>query len=192
MTIAAAHYQFEAIHPFLDGNGRVGRLLVVLLLVEWGLLPGALLDLSAFIEPRRDRYYEALLGVSTKGDWTTWMTFFLEGIEQQTPDTVRRAAALSDLREDYRRRTAGARSAGPLGRLIDELFRVPALTNNKAMEVLGVTHRAAAQNIDKLITAGILIETESRGRTRQFIARDIMNVVEGQSLRQSLLEESSA
>jgi len=184
MTIAAAHYQFEAIHPFLDGNGRVGRLLVMLLLVEWGLLPGPLLDLSAYIEPRRDRYYDALVGVSTKGDWITWTTFFLECVEQQARDTISRAGALNNLREDYRRRTAGARSAGTLGLLIDELFHVPALTNNKAIEILGVTHRAAAQNIDKLVAAGILVETQSRGRTRQFVARGIMNVVEGNPLQQ--------
>jgi Fic family protein len=169
VTIAAVHYQFEAIHPFLDGNGRVGRLLVVLLLVEWGLLPGPLLDLSAYIEPRRDRYYDALLGVSTRGDWIAWLTFFLECAEHQARDTIARAAALQDLRDDYRRRTASARSAGLLGLLVDELFQVPALTINKARDRLGVTHRAAAQNIEKLIAAGILTETESRGRTRQFV-----------------------
>ena len=192
VTIAAVHYQFEAIHPFLDGNGRVGRLLVVLLLVEWGLLPAALLDLSAYIEPRRDRYYEGLLGVSTKGDWITWCSFFFECFEHQARDTLTRAAGLQDLREDYRKRTAGARSSGQLGLLIDELFRVPAITNSKAIEVLGLTHRAAAQNIEKLMAAGILIETASRGRTRQFIAPDIMNVVEGQPLRQPVPEEPTA
>lgn len=192
VTIAAVHYQFEAIHPFLDGNGRVGRLLVVLLLVEWGILPGALLDLSAYIEPRRDRYYEALLGVSTKGDWTTWISFFLECVEHQARDTISRAAGLQLLREDYRRRTEGARSSGVLGLLIDELFRVPAITNNKAIEVVGVTHRAAAQNIEKLVAAGILIEIASRGRTRQFIAPDIINVVEGRPLRQPAPEEPIA
>lgn len=78
LALAAAHYQFEAIHPFIDGNGRIGRLLVVVLLVEWGLLPGPMLDLSAYIEPRRDRYYTALLEVSTAGDWASWFAFFLE------------------------------------------------------------------------------------------------------------------
>jgi len=83
LAIGTAHYQFEAIHPFLDGNGRVGRLLIVLLLVDWGLLPGALLDLSAYIEPRRDTYYDALLRVSTHGDWPGWFRFFLEVVERQ-------------------------------------------------------------------------------------------------------------
>jgi Fic family protein len=115
VIVAAVHYQFEAIHPFLDGNGRVGRLLVVLLLVEWGLLPGPLLDLSAYIEPRRDRYYDALLGVSTRGDWVNWIAFFLECVEQQARDTITRAAGIQDPRDDYRSRTAGARSA----RLLD-------------------------------------------------------------------------
>lgn len=69
LDVAAVHYQFEAIHPFLDGNGRIGRLLISLLLVEWGLLPGPVLDLSAYIEPRREQYYAGLRTVSTEGDW---------------------------------------------------------------------------------------------------------------------------
>lgn len=80
VEVAAIHYQFEAIHPFVDGNGRVGRLLVTLLLVEWDLLPGPLLDLSAYIEPHRDHYYEALLRVSTHGEWGSWLEYFLEAV----------------------------------------------------------------------------------------------------------------
>lgn len=179
VTIATAHYQFEAIHPFLDGNGRVGRLLVVLLLVEWGILPGALLDLSAYIEPRRDGYYDALLRVTTHGDWDGWISFFLDGVTTQARLGVSRAADLQQLREDYRHRVAPSRAGGLLGVLIDELFRVPAMTINRARDVLDVTHRAASQNIDKLVLAGVLVEVAPRGRTRQFVAVDVLNVVEG-------------
>lgn len=76
VTIACLHYQFEAIHPLVDGNGRLGRLLVTLLLVEWGILPAPLLDLSASLEPRRDEYYARLMAVSTQGDWRGWVAFF--------------------------------------------------------------------------------------------------------------------
>ena len=76
VTIGCAHYQFEAIHPFLDGNGRIGRLLIVLLLVEWGLLDAPILDLSARIEPRCNEYYARLLATSTDGDWSGWLSFF--------------------------------------------------------------------------------------------------------------------
>lgn len=179
LNIGAAHYQFEAIHPFLDGNGRIGRVLIAVLLVEWGLLPGPLLDLSAYIEPRRDEYYDVLLRVSTHGDWARWLGFFLAGVEQQARDAVRRAAALQALREDYRQKVASARSAGPLSIVIDELFRVPALTINRARELLDITHRAATQNVEKLVAAGILVEVDRRGRTRQFVAAGVIDAVEG-------------
>jgi len=192
LAIGAAHYQFEAMHPFLDGNGRVGRLLIVLLLVEWGLLPGPLLDLSAYIEPRRDRYYDTLLRVSTHADWPGWFTFFLEVVEQQARDALQRANQLQVLRDDYRQRVATARSSGLLGVLVDELFRVPALTINRARDLLDVTHRAATQNIEKLVTAGILVEVAQRGRTRQFVAADVMNVVEGRPVQHSKQQGETA
>ncbi|WP_053206489.1 Fic family protein [Jiangella muralis] len=179
LTLAAVHYQFEAIHPFLDGNGRIGRLLVILLLMEWGLLPAPLLDLSAYIEPRRDRYYDCLLRVSTRGDWPGWFAFFLEIVEEQARDAVRRAARLQALRDDYRARVATARSSGLLGLLVDEVFRVPGLTIGRARDVLGVTHRAAGLNIDKLVRAGILTEIPGRARPRLFIATGILGVLDG-------------
>jgi Fic family protein len=179
LNIAALHYQFEAIHPFIDGNGRVGRLLVVLLLVEWGLLPGPMLDLSAYIEPRRDRYYESLLRVSTHGDWRGWFGFFLEVVEQQARDAGSRAQRLHDLRKEMRQRVATARASALLPVLVDQLFQTPAITINAAGSVLGVTHRAASLNIDKLIGAGILREVPSSSRTRVFIAPEVMNAIEG-------------
>ncbi len=179
LNIAALHYQFEAIHPFVDGNGRVGRLLVVLLLVEWGLLPGPMLDLSAYIEPRRDRYYEALLRVSTHGDWRGWFSFFLEVIEQQARDAGNRAQRLHDLRKEMRQRVATARASALLPVLVDQLFQTPAITINLAKDVLGVTHRAASLNVDKLIAAKILREVPSSSRTRVFIASEVINAIEG-------------
>ena len=94
ITIACLHYQFEAIHPFIDGNGR---LLVTLLLVEWGLLPSPRLDLSAYIEPRRDEYYQRLLAVSTHGDRSGWVRFFLDVLAHQAQDARNRAEALRDI-----------------------------------------------------------------------------------------------
>ncbi len=186
LDIAAIHYQFEAIHPFLDGNGRVGRLLMVLLLVEWDLLPGPVLDLSAYIEPRRDRYYDALLHVSTQGDWPGWYAFMLEVFEQQARDAVHRARRLHDLRDEFRRRIATSRSSGLLPMLVDELFRVPALTIPRAREVLGVTHRAATLNVDKLVAVGILRELSNAGRRRLFVADEVLAAVEGRDPGSSL------
>jgi Fic family protein len=180
LTVAAIHYQFEAIHPFIDGNGRVGRLLVVLLLIKWGPLPAPLLDLSAYIEPRRDRYYEGLLGVSTQGDWSTWFEFFLEVVEHQARDARTRARRLQDLRTAIRDQVSTARSSGLTTRLVDALFDMPVLTIPRAQRILGVTHRAAALNIDKLVRAGVLTEINLGHRPRLFIAPEVMSVVEGQ------------
>lgn len=179
LAIAAIHYQFEAIHPFIDGNGRVGRLLVVLLLIEWGLLPAPLLDLSAYIEPRRDRYYDGLLRVSTEGDWPNWFGFFLEAVEHQTHDSLARARRLHDLRAEMRDRVATAKSSALSAKLVDALFDVPVLTIPRAQAILGVTHRAAAMNVDKLVQLGYLDETHDGRRRRLFIATDVMLVVEG-------------
>ncbi|AXK87520.1 Fic family protein [Nocardia farcinica] len=173
MAIAAVHYQFEAIHPFIDGNGRIGRLLAVMLLVEWGLLPGPMLDLSAYIEPRRDRYYDGLLRVSTEGDWALWFSFFLEVVEEQARDSLARAVRLDELRIELRRRVATARSSGLLPVLVDELFRSPVLGIGTAKKVLGVTHRAATLNLEKLVAAGMLVEV-TRGRARLFMAPEVV------------------
>jgi cell filamentation protein, protein adenylyltransferase len=177
LAIAAIHYQFEAIHPFLDGNGRVGRLLVVLLLIEWGLLPAPLLDLSAYIEPRRDRYYDGLLRVSTDADWSNWFEFFLEAVERQAGDSLARARRLHDLRAQMRDGVATAKSSALPARLVDALFDVPMLTLPRAQEILGVTHRTATLNVEKLVRLGYLREIDDARRRRLFIAPEIMRVV---------------
>lgn len=174
VRIAAVHYQFEAIHPFLDGNGRVGRLLVSLLLHEWRLLPKPLLYLSAFFESRRDEYYERLLAVSTQGDWDGWMRFFLEGVAVGSRDVIERARRLVELRGDYHRRLQVTRSSALVLKLVDHLFESPAIRIGMAQEHLGVTFRAASQNVQKLVEAGILHETTGRDRNRVFVAREIL------------------
>jgi Fic family protein len=179
LTIACAHYHFEAIHPFVDGNGRVGRLLVALLLAEWGLLADPLLDLSAYLEPRRDEYYVRLLAVSTEGDWMGWLRFFMTAVEEQALDALGRAKRLRRLRDDYRARVATARSSGLLGVLVDALFETPGMTIPRAMRLLGVPHRAARLNVEKLVEAGVITEVGDRSRTRLFIADDVIQALEG-------------
>lgn len=177
ITIACLHYQFEAIHPFIDGNGRVGRLLVALLLVEWGLLPAPLLDLSAYLEPRRDEYYERLLAVTVDGDWVGWISFFLDVVANQAADALHRAQALQSLREELRGRVTNVRSSSLAPRLVDALFETPAMTINRAAEVLGVTHRGATLNVQRLVDAGVLTEVASTARARLFLAEDVLRVL---------------
>lgn len=178
VAIACIHYQFEAIHPFIDGNGRVGRLLITLLLAEWGLLAEPLLDLSAYIEPNRDEYYRRLFAVSTDGDWFGWLTFFLLAVEHQAADVVARVQRLQALRDGYRSRVATARSSGLLGLLVDALFETPASTIGRAAGVLNVTHRAARLNLEKLVEADVLREV-TRGRVRVFLATGVVAAIEG-------------
>ena len=177
LRIAAIHYQFEAIHPFLDGNGRIGRLLVVALMVEWGLLPSPLLEISAYIEPRRDAYYDALSAVSVDGDWQGWFHYFLEAVTVQCHSTVERATKLRALRDDYRARMATPRASALLPTLVDSLFASPATTIAQARSLLGVTHRAATMNVEKLVSSGILTEVAGRGRSRLFLATEILDTL---------------
>lgn len=180
LAIAAIHYQFEAIHPFIDGNGRVGRLLVVLLLLEWHLLPAPLLDLSAYLEPRRDRYYSALLAVSTAGDWAGWFGFFLEAVERQARDALLRVRGLHALRTQMREAVTTTRS-GLAVRLVDALFESPVTTIPRARSLLGVTHRAASLHVQRLVELGVLQEIEHGGRPRRFVATAIMRAVAGET-----------
>lgn len=168
----------EAIHPFIDGNGRVGRLLITLLLAERGLLAAPLLDLSTFIESRRDEYYAHLLAVSTRADWSGWLSFFLSAVQHQAGDALARVERLQALREEYHGRMATARSSALLGVLIDALFTTPATTITLASELLGVTPRAARLNIDKLIAADVLAEISGRQRNKLFVAQEILETVE--------------
>lgn len=179
IEIACLHYQFEAIHPFRDGNGRVGRLLVALLLIKWDLLPGPMLDFSAYIERHRKEYYERLLAVSTHGDWAGWVGFFLRVIAAQATDVLHRAQALQELRDEYRSRVTGVRASSLLPKLVDTLFETPALTIASAQHALQVTHRAATVNIERLVEEGLLDEVPKAGRTRRFIARRILDVING-------------
>jgi Fic family protein len=181
VEIACIHYQFEAIHPFVDGNGRVGRLLITLLLIEWGLLPMPLLDLSAYIEPRRPTYYDGLLGVSTRGDWAGWVRFLLTAIEHQSASVVRRAHRLQQLRDDYRAKLSTARSSGLLLTLVDALFESPVMTIRRAQDLTKVTHRAATLNVEKLVAAGILRELPRPTRPRIFFAEHVIDAIEGRS-----------
>lgn len=178
LRLAAVHYQFEAIHPFRDGNGRVGRLLITLLLCEYRLMQQPLLYLSAYFESHRREYYDRLLAVSQQGAWEDWFAFFLEGVRDQAEDAVARALRLDELRRDYYARLQTARSSSLVLKLVDDLFASPYLSVAHAQEVLGVTHRAASQSVAKLLAAGILTEVTGRQRGRIYFASEVLRAVE--------------
>jgi Fic family protein len=176
VRMAFIHQQFEAIHPFLDGNGRIGRLLISLLLVEWGLLPLPLLYLSAYFERERRAYYDLLWGVNARGDWRAWVLFFLRGVAEQAQDAGARGKRLQDLQTEWRTRLMGARSSALLLRLTEELFRTPILTVPHAGRILSVTHRSATQAVERLVAEGILQPVSGRVRNRQFMAQAILDI----------------
>jgi Fic family protein len=174
VKVALVHYQFEAIHPFLDGNGRVGRLFIALMLVRAERLQAPVLYLSAYLERNRDRYIDLLLDTSRTGAWLAWVRFFLQGVVESAVETLKHAEALLALRQRYHDQLRGARSFGHLERLVDHLFTRPSTTIGLAAEYLGVTQAAASGHIRKLVDAGILKEWTGRRRDQVFVAPGIL------------------
>jgi len=178
VRLAFIHYQFEAIHPFVDGNGRIGRLLLSLLLVQWQLLPLPLLYLSAYFHRYRQDYYDLLLGVSERGDWRAWLLFFLRGVAEQARDALERARRLQDLREEWHRRLAQARTSALTLRLVDILFTSPILTISQAQRLLKVgSYHSARKNVEKLVSAGILQPEGDATYGKTYIAAEILRIV---------------
>jgi Fic family protein len=168
---AIAHEQFEAIHPFLDGNGRVGRLLVTLFLIERERLRQPLLYLSDFIERHRRDYYELLQGVRTEGRWEDWLLFFLRGVYQTARDAAARATTVLEMREAYRRDLKGKASAL---QLLDLLFENPYVTIQRAAEFLKATAPTAGKAVEALEHKGILKEVSGRQWRRVYLAEAVL------------------
>ena len=159
VRLALIHYQFEAIHPFLDGNGRVGRLLLSILLANWNLLPTPLLYLSAFFEKHRKQYSELLLSVSKYGTWHDWIIFVLQGIEEQARDACVRAKQLQDIQKDWNQRLKKLEYSGAELKLADTLFTDPFLTIPRAKKLLELkSYHTAKSCVEKLVKAGILAQ----------------------------------
>ncbi|HEY2324937.1 MAG TPA: Fic family protein [Thermoanaerobaculia bacterium] len=175
---ALIHYQFEAIHPFLDGNGRVGRLLIAFLLESEHALEQPLLNLSAFFERNRRDYYELLHAVSRRSEWTDWIMFVLRGVEEQADDAIQRSDSMLLLWRTYRERVAVARTSALLAAIVDELFASPATTIARVRDRLGITYPSAKNNVDKLVDFGILTAPKDEGRNRIFVADEIIRTVE--------------
>lgn len=177
MQIALLHYQFEAIHPFLDGNGRVGRLLITLFLVEQRILPTPLLYLSAFFEASRREYYDRLLGVSDRGEWEAWLEYFLNGVARQSEDALSRAERINEKLNEWRRAVAGSPSRIPL-KIIDMLAANPYLTVKKAAEQLKVAFTTAQRAIERLEKLSIVTQTSKAKRDRVYCAKAILSILE--------------
>ena len=175
---ALMHEQFEAIHPFLDGNGRLGRLLIPLFLIERSRLSQPVLYLSAYFEARRHEYYDSLQRLRTEGDWAGWLRFFLAGVEETARDAVAQADKIMDLHESLRRRLRKKPNAAAL---LDELFANPFITVSRAARLLNVSYPTARQAVAFLQGEGLLEEITGRAWGRLYLARPILDTIENRS-----------
>jgi Fic family protein len=174
---ALTHSQFEAIHPFLDGNGRVGRLLITLLLVERQVLPSPLLYLSAFFEATRAEYYARLSGVTERGEWEEWLDYFLRGVAGQAEDALSRIQRIDVLVGGWRERIASAPSRLP-DRALDLFVANPYWAVNKLAERLGVAFTTGQRAIDRLEAAGVVTLASEAKRNRVYCARAVLEILE--------------
>lgn len=171
---ALIHHQFETIHPFIDGNGRLGRLLITLFLLERQRLTQPLLYLSAYFEAHRSDYYALLQRVRTEGQWESWLRFFLQGVFETAQAATQQAAQLMDIRERYRQLLRGK---GKALTLLDELFVNPFVTVQRAMTLLGVTQPTAQNAITTLENVGLLEEVTGRAWRRMYLATPVWHVI---------------
>lgn len=178
IRIGLIHYQFEAIHPFMDGNGRIGRLLITLLLVTWGFLSQPLLYLSSFIEKNRTEYYDRLLAVTQKGQWEEWLLFFLDGLHEQAQDAADRIQVLQKLRLEYQQLFSSDRSRKNLAKMVDYFISTPISSIKQAQESINLGNFATIQGyLQKLEALGIIHEVTGKARGRIYQADKILQIL---------------
>ena len=177
LRCALIHYQFETIHPFIDGNGRLGRLLMPLFLIEKECLSQPLLYLSAFFDARRDNYYAALMKGRTSGDLRPWMLLFLEAVKTQAKDAAARADRLVALEADFRRRLRSTRSK-VVHALVDEVFSGLFVTASRVAASEKVTPVSARAAIEQLVSAGVLREMTGRKSGRVYSAPEVLRILD--------------
>ena len=169
VRIGLAHVQFESIHPYLDGNGRIGRLLIALLLEHWGLLKAPLLYLSLFFKRHREEYFRRLTAVRVEGDWEGWTDFFLDGIATIADEAVVSACELfAAVTTDRARVLAQDTTSVSAARLFELLPKHPIITVAVAMKLINTSKPTATRAIETLVAAGILVETTGKKRDRSF------------------------
>lgn len=176
VKLAMIHYQFESIHPYPDGNGRVGRLLIPLVLCERKALSQPLLYLSAYFETHYREYIDLMFEVSRTGAWEPWILFFLRGVEETAMSAVKKAGALQMLHTEYMRRVREARSSALLAKLVDTLFAVAATTVPYAERNLGISYNAAKKHVQKLVELNILVEGSAKERPQWYFAPEILRI----------------
>jgi Fic family protein len=175
---AVGHYQFETIHPFFDGNGRIGRLLIVLQLLEEDKLSEPILEISSFLEDHRDQYQDLLRAVSSTGDWDGWIGFFAEAVRSQSEQGLAKVDALLSVREQMVSLLHENRVRGAAVHLAEELIGLPVQVPARAAERLGITYQAAVNSLERLVGLGILRRVRANGRRRLYAADAVLEILE--------------
>jgi Fic family protein len=177
---ALAHAQFETIHPFLDGNGRVGRLLITLLLCEREILRQPLLYLSFYLKQRRTAYYEHLMGIRLRGEWEAWVKFFLKGVFEVSQSATATARAILELRGQHQRMILVSSTSSHTPKLLDLLYQTPILSVATARDALGCSHSTATSIIAEFVDLGLLDEITGQQRNRRWRYTPYLNLFEKQ------------
>jgi Fic family protein len=170
IKIGLVHAQFETIHPFLDGNGRIGRLLITFLLCERNALHKPVLYLSHYLKRHRQEYYDHLQAIRDRGDWEGWLVFFLRGVAEVSMQAAETARKIIELREHHRRAITGqlGRAAGNGHRVLERLYERPIVRVADVCELLGTTFAGANQIVQRLVGLKILAELTGQARNRRF------------------------
>lgn len=177
VQVALAHYQFETIHPFADGNGRVGRLLIMLHLIQLGLLSAPLLYPSVYFERTRDQYYDELQSLRLTGDWEKWIQYFVTGLHEQAQHTLSLVGSIQTLQQFLRERVASVRRHASMARVLDAYLQQPVLTPRDASRLSGLSFATAQSAIDGLTSLDILREVSGRRRGRIYVCKPLMDTL---------------
>lgn len=178
VRVGLAHAQFETIHPFLDGNGRVGRLLIAFLLCQEQALAKPVLYLSHYFKAHRQEYYEQLQRVRDEGDWESWLTFFLQGIHEVSEQAVSLTRAILLLREKHRTMITDSLGASAASghRVVEHLYQKPIVSIPDVSRITGRSYQAANQLTSRLVDLGILVEMTGQRRNRRYVYQDYVQL----------------
>lgn len=174
---ALGHYQFETIHPFGDGNGRVGRLLIVLQMIQLGLLSAPLIYPSVYFERNRDQYYYLLQEVRLRGSWTEWVEFFIEGIRQQCHETIRFTRGILSLRDDLQRQIGNVRRRASLSAVLDAFFYDPTLSIQEIGQRANMAYNSVRTALGDLEERGIVREITGRQRGKVYACTPVLEAI---------------
>jgi len=175
VDLAITHYQLETIHPCSDGNGRLGRILIVLQLHKAGYLSEPYLYPSAYFNRNKQEYVETMRAVSEEGQWRDWIAFFIKGIEEQAKDSYERTFELLELRREYEAQYPNQKTSHKLAR---ELFELPYFTADNITDRFDVSRQTAYNAIEELESDGIVIEVTGKQRNREYKAIDVFDILE--------------